>query len=465
MRQFWKRILISLMVTGMLTALLAGCNTPPPAEGNTEEVTTATPMPDSPDVEEIFSDAMRRTWVEKYGEPIDLKDHARFRYYGRIGEEYYLFYCKNPKASRFGTEDRVAYGLSLGKAVLFHTAPFQILRFADGEWKPIDTENGLLSDRAGEILADYHQKCQEVLGLPYAPKSHGDTVDEALMQKIGSAYIFQRTKVLEWSEDPFRPTWYGTYGDCTVIYQFDADGYRSEGHGTDPWGDKISLYPTILPPYQPPLGEAEIYTLEVGGCLFEDSIPFLIDVYADGKLYSLESAYAKGLLRWEELWEISVLHNATNGSLDRAAVHINVLPTAEGGLTAEQAARIAGIWKEQSGVGEPPFTVDENGKVISNEGAIYYGTFGDYIAVFKPLQVISGSEKDYLRIDNCYIRYDRPFAIYIFTQDAVMSLEQAYARGTVDYVDLLAIARIHNLIHLMELTDELPEEGDDIIWY
>ncbi|MBQ9131966.1 MAG: hypothetical protein IJX62_05805, partial [Clostridia bacterium] len=394
---------------------------------------------------------MEAAWLTAYGDPIDWTNYARFRYYGRIGDGYYLFYCKNPKASRFGDADRVAYGWSLGDAVLFHTAPFQILRYTGGAWEEVNQKNGLLSAKAGQILADYHRECQQILSLPYQPQTHGEAPDKALMQEMGDGYLFQRDFIMEWSKDPNRPSWYGTYGNCTVIYQHDPNGYTDEdGSDDDMWESiidsdgKISLYPS-LPPYAPPAGSVvTTYDLEVAGCLFEDDMPFLIDVYADGKLYSLEEAYVEGLLRWEELWEISVLHNATNGSLERSEYLESVFPSAMGQLTPEQAARIARIWEDSNGVGEPPVSVDENGEVTCYGGAICYGTYEGGVAIFKPLQIIAGYEKNYLKIGKYYLRHDSPFAIHIFTQDAVMSLEQAYKRGIISEEDLHTISRVHN---------------------
>ena len=454
MRQFWKRILSLALVPGMLVSLLAGCNGGGDRETTAEDLTSGEEMtdataPDTAEPENSLTEEMRTAWLEAYGDPIDLTDYSRFRYYGNIGESFYLFYCKNPKASRFGTADRVAYGVSLGTVELFHTQPFQILRYDGGKWKVVDGKNGLLSEKIGEILADYHRECQKALGLPSEPQLHGEDLREEQLQRIGNAYCYELTAMMEWSEDPSRPSWYGTYGSCTVIYQFDRDGYKDQ---TD---DIYSPYPTLRPSIQ---DYATAYQLEVAGCLFEDATPFMIHAYADGKLYSLEEAYAKGLLSWDALWEISVLHNATNGSLDRSTSRRIVSPDVIGELTEEQAARIVRIWQENGGVGDPPVALDEKGRVVCNQGAVYYGTYGEYVVVFRPVQSPGGYDSSYQRVGNLYFSYHCAFASHVFTQDAVMPLQRAYGQGLISNEDLKTIAKLHDMISLDMYRD------DQIIW-
>ena len=114
-------------------------------------------------------------------------------------------------------------------------------------------------------------------GCEKAQESTSESLTAEVKEEIAAVWNIKYGTPLVWEEDNGYPArYYGTYGDCVVLFQ-----------GT---------------PMQ------TIETKHIAGYEFSHTTQFILDVYHEGELLPLSDAYSKGYVTEEQVAEIHQRH-------------------------------------------------------------------------------------------------------------------------------------------------------------
>ena len=449
----WPLLLILLLT-------VAGCNAPTdPDVGsgadtkvNTDALDTlpAPAVPGDETLTNVLQAGMDAAWRSFRGERLAWTDQSRFRYYGTVNGQHVLFYCPNPNGSAYGMTDRATYAAAVGELVLYHNAPFALYVFCESasgiSVRQLDAADTLKADEAARLL-ERHQTWQQTLGLPYQALFPACPLTEEQIQQLADLYYTETGRVLQWSRDPRNPSFYGTYGDCMVISQ--------------------RLFPQTSPIIDPvwPIGWDSYRKLdrelEIGGFSLGDASCFLYYVYCDGSLLTLQEACRRGMLAWEDVREIAILHSLTEVIPFRRSGLELVLHSGYGRMTAEEASRIESLWQAGNYIGESPVYVDSNGRICYRGDSAFYGVYDAGTVIFCSVDEDAvGNAPSLLRIGAYTFTYEKSFTFFLVTDGEILPLKSAYDNGLLGDTTLRQIAWIHRAGGWRAVEDEYP-----IIYY
>ena len=467
MKRIFKRPRAAVRIAAWLLLLMllltaAGCNAADLPDGEkdtntqTDETTDAIkplPAPAVPEDEAltgVLQAGMDAAWRSFKGELLVWTDQSRFRYYGTVNGQHVLFYCPNPNGSAYGVTDRATYAAAVGELVLYHNAPFALYVFCESASgilvRQLDAADTLKADEAARLL-ECHQAWQQTLGLPYQALFPACPLTEEQIQQLADLYYTETGRVLQWSRDLRNPSFYGTYGDCTVICQ-----------------RLIPPTSSIIDPVWPiewsSDGEPD-RELTIGGFSLGDASCFLYYVYCDGSLLTLQEACRRGMLAWEDVREIAILHSLTEVIAFRRSELDFVLHSSYGRMTVEEAIRIEALWQAGHYVGESPIFVDADGRICYRGNSAFYGVYDAGTVIFCSVDEDAvGNAPSLLRIGAYTFTYEKSFTLFLVTDGEILPLKSAYDNGLLGDTVLRQIAWIHRAGGWHAAEDEYP-----IIYY
>ena len=232
------------------------------------------------------------------------------------------------------------------------------------------------------------------------------TLSEEVRQQISDAMYAQHREPVYWKSGA---RYYGTYGDCVVF--FVPGTWIGESYS------QIGIYEFAFNP---------------GGNLW---------VYKDGAIESLHNAYKQQWITDEQLAQIHTVHrNKQSPVFSTQRVDLEALKPYWQPPTQEVVKRINAIHKEKT-----DYPLDFDG--IKG----YYGTYGDLVVVFSQGNIPTDTG---IQVADYYFQCAGFFHIYVFTEDAMFDLRQAYEMGLLTYEQIAMVYTNHVLSGRNEVHDE-----------
>lgn len=392
-----KLSIIAAICMVLVCAIVTGC-------------VAAGPMgePSAVDEARIKEDAVKR-----FSTPSDTckPEEVKLTIISQFGDTYALFvdmpFWMYTQALWTDTVNGLKFNYSNGQRMYI---------YADGEFYTFRVafdEKIITANQLKTIWEDYYEKYpnrknmfeEPTLGTtqPTAPRPvlteppMDCALPEAVRQQISQAMHAQQDTYVYWKSGA---RYYGTYDDYVVFF----------APGT--W---VGQSNTHIGPYE--------FVFQPGGSLW---------VYKEGAVESLYDVYREQKINDEQLAQIFSAYESKQGAdFNTQTFGEDVLQPYLRPLAQEDVARVNAMSKDR-------FGYSWNWDGICG----YYGTYGDLVVVFERGSFFAESG---IQVADYYFTYGTSFQIYVFSQDEVFDLRQAYENGMLTYEQLCLIYTCHVL--------------------